>query len=99
MDPAKVPKAWRDRVVPLALVPLLPEEAGAVLKEGGTLPRITGDDVRLARAIARGVSLAQIARDLGLPLRTVQRKCAQFRERFGVESTAELAAALAKEGF
>lgn len=99
MDPKDVPEAWRARAVPLALVPMLPEEVGNVLKDGETVPRITGADVLLARAIARGISLAQIARDLRLPLRTVQRKCAQFRERLGVETTAELAAALSKQGF
>jgi len=97
VDPSRVPDRWRDRAVPVCLVPLLPEEAASVLD--GSLPELSEDVEELARLVAGGMSVTEMARRLHLSHRSVQRRLARLRLRLGVETTAQLAALLARRGF
>lgn len=94
-----VPPEWQHRAVEVSLVPLLPREAADVLAGRETSPRIEEADLPIVQLVARGRSATEIARQLGVAPRTVYRRVARLRHEFGVASTAELAAALAKRGF
>lgn len=92
-----VPERWRGRAVPMAMVPLLPAEAGTLLIEGKT-DKLEGDE-ELLRLVAAGYTRAVIARRLGVSLRTVQRRLARVQQKTGTGSLPELAVLLAKQGF
>lgn len=99
LRPKAVPERWRRRSLEVRMVPLLPEEAARVLAEETTTPEAGPEDEPLIKLLARGLSARAIAVELGMPLRTVERRLARLRERFGARSTAELAAFLSKRGF
>lgn len=99
LRPDAVPHQWRNRAVPVLLVPLLPGEAGQLLGGGESLPEIDPEQQRLVGLVARGLSTAAIAHELGITRRSVERRLASLRERLGVRSTAELAALLSRQGF
>lgn len=98
VEPADVPPRWEERAVPVLVVPLLPEEATAILQQG-QLRAVDPAEERLARLVAQGMTVDAIARALGITSRSVQRRLANLRERLGVGSTAELAVELARRGF
>lgn len=94
-----MPAVWQERAIDVSLVPLLPAEAEQLLTDRRAEPTLVGEgDLSLARLAARGLSGTQIARDLDIAPRTVYRRLARLRNVFGVESTAELAAELARRG-
>ncbi|MEA2446724.1 MAG: Bacterial regulatory protein luxR family [Actinomycetota bacterium] len=99
LRPNAVPERWRARAIPMAFIPLLPEEAAA-LTEGGTAapPEQSGGEEFL-KLVARGLSARIIARQLGISPRSVHRRTARLRDRLEVGSTAELAAELSRRGF
>lgn len=97
VDPSRVPDRWRERAVPVCLVPLLPEEAASILE--GSLPELSEDEEQLARLVAAGASVTEMAGHLYVSNRSVQRRLARLRRRLGVETTAQLAALLARRGF
>lgn len=99
MDPSSLPSRWRERAVPMLVVPLLPEEAQELLDGERVLPEVMASDELLLRLIARGTSTRTISLKLGLSVRTVHRRLAQLRERYGVRSTAQLVALLSRQGF
>ena len=99
LDPADVPDAWKDRVRPMAWVPLLPDEARQILEEGSAVPDVTAQDPEFLRLVARGESAGIIARRLALSTRSVHRRLARLRDALRVSSTAELAAELSRRGF
>lgn len=94
-----VPKRWRDRSIPCVLVPLLPEEAHQVLSGSSAVPGIDPEDEDLARLVGRGLPAEEIAAEMGLTRRTVDRHLARLRKALGTRTTTELAAALATRGF
>lgn len=94
----EVPEPWRGRARQVALIPLLPEELAAVLSGRAASPALDERDERIARLLTTGASLAEIGRAVGLSPRGVQHRLAALRRRFGVHSTAELAAYLARHG-
>lgn len=94
-----VPPRWSVRSISVSLVPLLPDEARQVLREGGARPELDPGDEALATLIAGGRSVSSAARSLGISLRTGQRRLARLRGVFGVETTHELALVLARLGF
>ena len=94
-----VPDRWRDRAVPLSLIPLLPEEADGILRTGWTDALASPEDEAVARLAARGASANEIARELHMTPRSVYRRLARLRERLGARSSAELVARLAEHGF
>jgi DNA-binding CsgD family transcriptional regulator len=96
MRRAAVPERWTHRVVDLALVPLLPDEAASLL---GDRPQLSADDELIVRLAARGHSLEAISREAGISSRAVSRRLANLRERFGAESNVALVALLARRGF
>ena len=94
-----VPDRWRDRAVPLSLIPLLPEEADGILRTGWTDALASPEDEAVARLAARGASANEIARELHMTPRSVYRRLARLRDRLGARSSAELVARLAEHGF
>ncbi len=99
LQPQDIPERWRSRGMDVRLVPLLPEEVEGILLEGKTEPALEGPDEAVARLVARGLTVTQIAGELRMAPRTVDRHVARLRERFGVQSTAELSSLLARWGF
>lgn len=97
LEPEKVPEAWRERVTEMAWVPLLPEEALGILREGYAEPAT--DDTEFLRQVARGDAAGVIARRLSISTRSVHRRLARLRDSLGVASSAELAAELSRRGF
>ncbi len=97
--PSLVPQAWRPRAVQVAFVPLLAEEAAHILQVGTEHLVVAPDDLALANLTARGLSPEGIARDLGVPVRSVYRHLSRLREAVGAATTGELAARLAHSGF
>lgn len=99
LDPEQVPEAWKDRVQPMAWVPLLPTEADQILDEGRAQPAMAAQDPEFLRLAARGDSPGDIARRLSISTRSVHRRLARLRDSLGVASGAELAAELSRRGF
>lgn len=99
LHPDAVPEHWRARAVPMMLVPLLPSEADRVLAGEAALPALTTEEHELLRLAAKGATADEIARQVHLAPRTVQRRLARYRSELGVTSHGELRAALAKLGF
>jgi DNA-binding transcriptional ArsR family regulator len=99
LRPEAVPEHWSDRSVPMNLVPLLPEEVGEF---AGMTPADPYDDVnsaKLVTLVARGKSIHDIAREMKLGERTVDRHVKRLREKYGVTTKGELSALLARLGF
>jgi DNA-binding NarL/FixJ family response regulator len=94
-----VPDRWRDRAVPMMFVPLLPQEADQVLESGSARPELDAEDEALLRLLAKGSTVEDTARKMGLHIRTVERRLAALRRRLGVATTAELVRMLARRGF
>lgn len=94
-----VPEAWRERVVQLVLVPLLPEEAAQILAGQAAEPHTQPEDLTLMGLLAAGTSAAGIAKEMRIPVRSVHRRIARLRRAFEVETTAELVGRLARSGF
>lgn len=99
LEPGSVPERWAERAIPVMLVPLTPEESAQMLNAQPVDAGAVTPDTDLMRLVARGLSAEVIARRLGLAARSVYRRLARLRETFGVASTAELAAELARRGF
>ncbi|MDQ3956723.1 MAG: helix-turn-helix domain-containing protein [Actinomycetota bacterium] len=97
--PSALPERWRDRAAPMFLVPLLPEEARRVLAGEAAASELQDEDLSLARLVARGVPVDDIAGQLHLTSRTVYRRLARLRRTIGVSTTAELVAELSRRGF
>ncbi len=97
--PGALPDRWRDRATPMFLVPLLPDEARDVLAGEAAGSELHGEDLALARLVARGVPVDDCARQLHLTSRTVYRRLARLRRLVGVDTTNELVAELARRGF
>jgi DNA-binding CsgD family transcriptional regulator len=97
--PSALPDRWRDRATPMFLVPLLPGEAHDVLSGEPAGSELHGEDLALARFVARGVPVDDCARQLHLTSRTVYRRLARLRRLVGVTTTSELVAELARRGF
>ncbi|MDQ3952041.1 MAG: hypothetical protein M3279_03590 [Actinomycetota bacterium] len=97
--PSELPDRWRDRAMPMFLVPLLPGEARDVLSGEPAASELHGEDLALAKLIARGIPVEDCARELHLTSRTVYRRLARLRRLVGVGTTNELVAELARRGF
>ncbi len=91
-----VPEQWRDRARKLAFVPLLPDEAAALWDH---VSQPNERDNRFLGLVAAGRSRREIARTLNLPLRTVDRRLSSLVAGFGLATTQELVAMLARRGF
>lgn len=99
MSREAVPDQWRHRVVDLALIPLLSEEAAQVLAGEGAHPALGPEDAALARLLVRGLTISAIATETGMSIRGVQRRLVRLRKRFGAGTTAELRGLFADRGF
>lgn len=97
----ELPDLWRERAVPVFLVPLLPDESNQILTggriDGGVAPPAANEN--FLSLVARGSTIRQMADELGVSTRTVQQRLQELRSRLGVASKAELAALLARKGF
>lgn len=92
-----VPEPWLERAIDVVMVPLTPAEQSRILQ--AVEPEIDIDQQRLVALVAEGLSATAIARQLGIPQRTVEHRLSRMCDRFGVRSTAELSALLARRGF
>lgn len=92
------PPIWADRAAEAWVVRLVPSEIRDVLGERAAQPALGPAELRLARLVARGLTTLQIAGEMSVDLRTVQRQIARLREKFGAASKSELAALLAEAG-
>ncbi len=98
LSPDAVPDAWSARARPAMFVALLPEETARLLRDQSVAPALDERDEQVARLTARGRTVDAIARELGMSSRTVARRLAHLRGRFGAGSTTELASLLAGGG-
>ena len=99
LHPSAVPDEWSDRIRPVVLVPLDENELVSLLRSGSVEKTHTAQDEELLHLIARGLSVRAISRRLGQSERTVHRRLARLRDRYGVASTPELVAELSRRGF
>lgn len=95
LDASDVPEPWRGRGRPLVLVHLFPDEAETMLRGEPVQSPIAPRDAELARLVALGRSGSDIARELGLSQRTVERRLSALRRQFELDTKSELAAFLA----
>jgi DNA-binding NarL/FixJ family response regulator len=94
-----LPDRWAMRAIRLSLVRLLPEESEQLLEQGVTSPALSAEEEGLARLVALGMGAPDIAEALHMTPRSVYRRLARMRKRFGARNSTELAAMLAKQGF
>jgi DNA-binding NarL/FixJ family response regulator len=99
VSPDQVPGAWAERGVPLILLPLLPDEAKQLLGGTPVAPAADRWELSMIQLVASGTSIERIARELCVAPRTVYRRLARLRRRYGVATTDELRAALLSSGF
>jgi DNA-binding NarL/FixJ family response regulator len=99
LSQGEIPDAWTSRAIPLWLVPLTPAEARDLLSDAPVEQDIAGTDLSIVRLVARGLSAAEVSREVGVSLRTVHRRVARLRDEFGVETIQGLATELARRGF
>ena len=99
LSPDSVPEHWRSRAIPMLLVPMLPAEAAQALSNAPVEDGMTAGQLPLVRLLARGLSAAETARELGVSPRTVQRHVARLSDQFGVATIQQLATELARHGF
>lgn len=95
----RLPERWRQRARPAMYVPLLSAEIEELFSGHLSGPALSQPEQDLAKLLAQGRSASAIARRLGVSHRTVERRLAALRDRLGTGSTAELALALARNGF
>lgn len=95
-EPDSVPEQWENRARQVFFVPLLPDEVHLLRQE---VTAANDHDEPFLRLVAVGTSRRDIARQLNLPLRTVDRRLSALTARFGLETTSELVAFLARRGF
>ena len=98
LDDTSAPARWAGRHRSVVLVPLLPDEVSDLLEKGSATPTLTPAEEDLTALVAEGSSTKAIASQLGLTTRTVERRLAKLRDHFGVRSTGELTALLARMG-
>ncbi len=96
--PHALPPEWRDRAVPVYLVGLGADEVRPFLAPQGESHALDPEEQAVARLAARGASPREIAATLHLSRRSVFRRLARLRHLHGVETNAELATKLAKQG-
>lgn len=94
-----LPERWAMRATKLSLVRLLPEESAQLLDRGVTSPAMSAEEEGMARLVASGMGAPDIAQVLHMTPRSVYRRLARMRKRFGARNRTELAAMLAKQGF
>lgn len=99
LSPGAVPERWRSRAIPVVLVPLVPSETNQLLSDTTVEESIPATLLPLARFVARGLSAVEIARELGVTPRTVQRHVVRLSQNFGVSTLQQLATELASRGF
>jgi hypothetical protein len=99
VTPDQVPQAWASRGVPLILLPLLPEEAGHFLNGESVEPVGERWDLTLIKRIVARTSTDAIAKELCVAPRTLYRRLARLRRKYGASTTEELRTMLVAAGF
>lgn len=74
------------------VVNVMARRLGSSRKAAASSPveRLSDRELEIFRLLGQGRTTSQIAEDLGLSLKTVQAYCARAKEKFGVNSLAEL---------
>jgi DNA-binding NarL/FixJ family response regulator len=98
---AAVPEHWRDRAVEVSMIPLLAHELSPSSAVGafdqGWQP--TEAEFQLMQLVAGGRTKNEIARQLRVAPRTLDRRLAALRSQVGARTFTELTATLARQGF
>lgn len=92
----ELPAAWSARTITVRLLALAPTEVAELIERKGTQ---RDRDPPFLQLVARGLPARDIARRLRITDRSVYRRLAGLRDEFEVETNAELAAVLARQGF
>jgi DNA-binding NarL/FixJ family response regulator len=92
------PPSFEGRAVPAWIVGFLADEIEDLLAGRAGTTALDAAQLSLARLLSQGLTTHEIAKELRLDPRTVQRQTARLRQRFGVATKAELAVALAEAG-
>ena len=79
-------------------IELVPGEVQDILSDKSAQPTFDAAELRLARLVARGLTTRQMAVELGVDHRTVQRQVTRLRAKLGAGTKAELAVLLAEAG-
>lgn len=90
VDRVSVPERWADRALDVAMIPLLADEFADLLN-GDPVSKMDGTDEELLRLIGAGLSSGAIAQRLRISERTVDRRIARLKDRFGAASRFDLA--------
>lgn len=91
-----IPPTWAKRARKIALVPLLRGELESLSIQADPLD---DRDRQVAELLVQGRPISGVANQLGITSRTVERRLTGLRRRYGVDSTAQLIAELARQGF
>ena len=91
-----LPEEWRERAIPVYLVPLSLSDVEKLQPLDGASPSLDEDDEAVARLVAEGFLPQQIAARLHLSRRSVFRRLAHLRQLMDCETNTQLATKLAK---
>lgn len=101
LTPEAVPEHWQERAVAVAFIPLFGHELDSVVaRPGATVgKKRSSADPSLVALVAKGLTKQQLARELNVSIRTVDRRLAVLRAEFGAQTLPELTGMLARLGF
>ena len=94
-----LPEAWKSRAVPVYLLPMMPSEALEVLLSRGSGPALDDVERRIAALVARGANTGEIAKQVQISARSVQRHIARLKKRTGATTRVDLVHKLSSRGF
>jgi DNA-binding CsgD family transcriptional regulator len=94
-----VPEQWSHRSMQVTVLRLSADEAKRLLSGDHARPTVGSDDEELARLVASGLGVSEIAKQLHLTTRSIYRRLSRLRVAFGVATVGELAATLSRLGY
>ena len=86
---SEAPEQWRERAVLAVLIPLTQEELQAVTGPRAAVAPASDDDA-LVRLLISGATHTEMAAELGVSVRTVQRRIARLRRKMNARTTRQL---------
>ena len=99
VDDEDLPPSWIHRSMQVTVVRLSSDEAKRLLSGEHARPTVAPEDEELARLVARGLGVSEIAKQLHLTTRSIYRRLARMRVAFGVATVGELATTLSRLGY
>lgn len=95
----EVPEQWAHRSMQVTVLRLSADEARRLLSGDHARPTVAPEDEALARLVASGLGVSEIAKQLHLTTRSIYRRLSRLRVAFGVATVGELAATLSRLGY